>query len=103
VEVSNGELPHSVVSARLTEQRVKIPPGTTLITHEDGTLEVIANGERLSKTVAFRVSPSEYVELIPLFETFTNGSVTQAMRWLLQEDEVRRVIADRVGRFRSPA
>lgn len=54
------------------------------------------NKERLSHTVAFRLTPSEYLKVLPFFESFDGGKGSNALRWLLDQPEVLRLMRDRV-------
>lgn len=78
-----------------------VPAGMEIITHPDGTLEVVASTEIRSKTIAFRLTPTELVNLQPFLDTFPEGSATQAMRWLLAEPGVRALMVVRVASTRS--
>lgn len=50
---------------------------------------------KLTHTLAFRITPSEYLELLPFFETFeTQG---EGFRWLLSRPEVQELMARRVA------
>lgn len=82
---------------------IKIPAGHLLVEQGDGSFEVVASGERLTKTIGFRVTPSEYVDLLPFMETFPNASMAHGLRWLFSDPAVRAVMAARVAAFRSPA
>lgn len=84
-------------------QNIILPPGHSIVTHQDGTIEVVAGGERLTKTLAFRITPTEFVSLQPFIDTFPNGSVTTAMRWLIDQPVVRDEIRRRVTASRTPA
>lgn len=82
---------------------IKIPPGHVLIEQPDGSFEVIASGEKLTKTIGVRVTPSEFVDLMPFMETFPNASMALGMRWLLAHPTVMAAMAERVAASRSPA
>lgn len=51
--------------------------------------------DRLSHTVAFRVTDSEYLELLPFFEAF-EGQASPAIRWLLTHPDVEKAMAEAV-------
>lgn len=52
--------------------------------------------EHLTHTIAFRVSPSEYLDLLPFFEAFETHLGSEALRWLVRHPGVRQVMSDRV-------
>lgn len=57
----------------------------------------VANmNEHLTHTIAFRVSPSEYLDLLPFFESFETRGGSEALRWLVRHPEVRQVMAEQV-------
>lgn len=80
---------------------LRVPPGFKVVEAPDGTVEVVKGDERLSRTVSFRLTPSEYVELMPFIDTFTNGSVTEAFRWLMADPAVKSAMTRRVQSSRS--
>lgn len=88
--------------ASLPAPPLVIPVGYILV-ERDGEWVVERSDERLSKTVAFRLTPSEWAELMPFFDSFPSGSVTTAMRWLLSQEEVRVTTARHVALSRSNA
>jgi hypothetical protein len=50
--------------------------------------------EPYTHTVAFRLTTSQRLELLPFFESCGGGS--EAMRWLLSQPEVQKVMQARV-------
>jgi hypothetical protein len=78
-----------------------VPEGYIAV-ERDGRVIVERSGETLSKTMAFRVTPSTYSELVPFFESFPDGSPTSAFRWLLEHDDVRALMADRIRAQAKP-
>lgn len=80
--------------------QIVLPPGYHMVTKQDGTTAVEPTGEVLTRTVAWRVTPTDYADLKVFFETFPNGSVAQAMRFLMDHPEVRAVMASRVAASR---
>jgi len=74
---------------------IKLPPGMSLRETENG-FEVYVNKEPLTKTVAFRLTASDYVAAMSLVECFPDKSWGAAMRWLLQDATVRAVINERI-------
>lgn len=56
-----------------------------------------STSERLAHTVAFRLTPTGYLDILPFFEAF--GSDSEALRWLLDQPEVQRVIKTRVDEW----
>lgn len=80
----------------MSADNIILPPGFVLIDNPDGTQEVVAMGERLNKTVAFRVTASEYMALLPFFEAFPGGRGSVALRWLVSQPEVMDVIRRKV-------
>lgn len=74
---------------------ITLPPGFRLVETPTGMV-VEPDGERLTHTVAFRLTPSEYLELLSFFEVFSGGRGSEALRWLLAQPEVRDVITRRV-------
>jgi len=82
---------------------IKLPPGMTLRETPTG-YEVVASREPMTKTVAFRLSTSEYTRVMVLVECFPDKSWGAAMRWLLDDDRVKAVMAERIAssfRYRS--
>ena len=50
---------------------------------------------KLTHTLAFRVTPTEYLNLLPFFETFeTQG---EGFRWLLNQPETQALMVRRVA------
>ena len=49
---------------------------------------------RLTHTVAFRLTPGEYLALLPFFEQFERGG-SEGLRWLINHPEVQEVILRR--------
>lgn len=74
---------------------IKLPPGMTLRETPTG-YEVVASREPMTKTVAFRLSTSEYTRVMALVECFPDKSWGAAMRWLLDDDRVKAVMAERI-------
>ena len=68
----------------------------TLVEDGLGGYEVVASKEPMTKTVAFRLPPSEYGTMMTLVETFPERSWGAALRWLISDDQVRSVIAQRI-------
>ena len=91
------------VTNRSDHPDIKVPYGHTIVVGEDGAIEVVATGERLTKTIAFRVTATEQVALLPFFESFPNGSMTTAMRWLLDQPTIKAEMAARVAASRIHA
>jgi len=54
------------------------------------------SGDLLSKTIAFRLSAGHYADIRPFLESFPQRSWAAAMRWLLSDERVRAVMAERV-------
>lgn len=75
---------------------IKLPAGMTLRETPTG-YEVIASREPMTKTVAFRLSTSEYSRIMALVECFPDKSWGAAMRWLLEDDRVKTVMAERIA------
>lgn len=50
-----------------------------------------AVADKRNHTVAFRLTDSEYLELLPFFEA-CQGQPTLAMRWLLSQPETRELM-----------
>lgn len=90
-------------TSRSDHPDIKVPYGHTILVGEDGAIEVVATGERLTKTIAFRVTVTEFVALMPFFESFPNGSMTTAMRWLLDQPAIKAEMAARVAASRIHA
>lgn len=55
--------------------------------------------ERLAHTVAFRLTPTGYLDILPFFETFESAQGSEALRWLLDQPEVQQVIRNRVDEW----
>lgn len=47
--------------------------------------------EKLSHTVAFRVTSAEFLELLPFFEVF-DGQNSVALRWLLTQEQTKETM-----------
>ena len=75
---------------------IKLPPGMSLRETATG-YEVIASKEPMTKTVAFRLTTSEYSRIMALVECFPDKSWGAAMRWLLDDDTVKTVINERIA------
>lgn len=75
---------------------ITVPPGFTVV-NRNGAFFVEHNGERLTHTVAFRLPPSEYLNLLPFFESFPDGKSSIALRWLVNQPEVQAVMARQTG------
>ena len=76
----------------MTTVKITVPPGFTVAELNDNTFYVSATGERLTHTVAFRLPPSEYLALLPFFESFPDSKGSVALRWLICQPEVQAVI-----------
>lgn len=76
---------------------IKLPPGMLLREDGAGGYEVVNSKEPMSKTVAFRMTPSNYTIMLNLMETFPERSWGAAFRWLLNHDTVTDVIANRIS------
>lgn len=76
---------------------LKLAPGLHARQLEDGTTLVEPSGEHKTHTVAFRLTASGKAELMPFLDTFTNGQIGLAMRWLLEHPDVKRVMEERVA------
>lgn len=83
--------------------QITVPPGYDLVHNNDGSVMVVRSNEALSRTLAFRVKPSRYVEMLPFIDSFPKGSITMAMHWLLDHPEVKLAMAQRVAETRQPA
>lgn len=62
--------------------------------------------ERLAHTIAFRVTPTEYLELLPFFDCFAGdggGGSSAGLRWLLSQEATKATIRDRVSTQRTGA
>jgi len=75
---------------------IKLPAGMTLRETPTG-YEVVASREPMTKTVAFRLSTSEYSRIMALVECFPDKSWGAAMRWLLDDDRVKAIMAERIS------
>jgi len=80
---------------------VIVPAGFRLQEAPGGKFEIVRIDERLSETVAFRLTPSERVTLRPFIDSFASGSIGEALRWLVTHPEVRAVMASRVEASRT--
>lgn len=54
----------------------------------------------MKRTVAFRLTTSEYLELLPFFEAF--GQSSGALRWLLSQPETQALIRRAVEEQTAP-
>lgn len=81
----------------MTTPNVSLPPGFNMVETSPGVWQVIPTGERLTKTVAFRLTPSEYLSMLPFFEVFPDGQQSLALRWLMTQPEVQELISARVA------
>lgn len=102
-DITSATSTRSIGSANERAPDTILPPGHSIVTRPDGTIEVVADGERLTKTIAFRVTPTEFVALQPFIDTFPNGAVTTAMRWLIQQPAVKEEMRRQVAASRTPA
>ena len=84
-----------------TKPTIKVPAGMSLIQTDDGW-EIVANREPMSKTVAFRLPTSTYGQMMGLVECFPDKGWGSAMRWLLDDDTVRAVIAKKIAASTKP-
>jgi len=75
---------------------LKVPYGYSVVETKDG-YEVVANGETLSRTIAFRLPASLYADLADLVETFPERSWAAAMRWLVSDSSVNEIISARIA------
>ena len=78
-----------------TTPKVKVPHGFSLIQTPTG-YEVVANGETMTRTVAFRLPASLYADVAELVETFPQRTFAAALRWMLADEEIRRIIKSRI-------
>lgn len=71
-------------------------PNQDLVLDEHDQWRVVTRVERLTNTISFRLTASEYAAVIPFINTFASGS--DAMRHLLFENlKVREVLRERVA------
>lgn len=76
---------------------LKLAPGLQARQLDDGSIYVEQSGERKDQTVAFRVTATEFVQVIqPFVESFPQRQFSVAMRWLLDQPEVKELIERRV-------
>lgn len=80
---------------------IKIPTGMSLVETDTGW-EIVANREPMSKTVAFRLPTSTYGQMMALVQCFPDKGWGSAMRWLLDDDTVRAVIAKKIAASTKP-
>lgn len=81
----------------MTDQpRFELPPGFRLEATQDG-YRVVPAGERNTKTVAFRTTPTEYMRLMSFVDTFPTRQWGDAFRWLLSQPAVAGVMDGRVA------
>lgn len=77
---------------------LQLAPGLHARTLDNGTVYVEPSGEHKDQTVAFRVTASQYAtQILPFRETFPQSQLGIAMRWLLDQPEVRKLIDDRIA------
>lgn len=81
----------------MTVPSIKLPPGMTIVEDGAGGYEVVGSKESMVRTVAFRTTPSTYAAMLPFIETFPERTWGAAIRWLLEDQRVRTVIAERIG------
>lgn len=74
---------------------IRLAPGLHAVTR-DGVTHIEPSGERRDKTIAFRLTASEYLELQPFIDSFPQRQSGVAIRWLLENDDVRKVMAGRI-------
>jgi hypothetical protein len=79
------------------QPEIKVPIGMSLVQMSDGSYEVVANHEPMSKTVAFRLPASTYNDVLAFVESFPDKGWGSAMRWLLSEPDVRAKIATKIA------
>lgn len=86
-----------------TAPNIDVPVGYVLVESEDGGWRIEKSEERLSKSVSWRVTPSEMAMLKPFFDSFPGGKPTEAMRWLVNRPAVRAEMSTRVEESRTSA
>lgn len=74
---------------------IKLAPGLHAVTR-DGITHIEPSGERRDKTIAFRLTASEYLELQPFIDSFPQRQSGIAIRWLLENEDVRKIMAARI-------
>jgi len=74
---------------------IKLAPGLHAVIR-DGITHIEPSGERRDKTISLRLTAGEYLELQPFIESFPERQVGSALRWLLEHDDVRKVMAGRI-------
>ncbi len=85
-------------AAKKSPNPVQLAPGLVARQLPDGTPYIEPSGERKTQTVAFRVTPSTHAQLIaPLVDSFPDGQISTAFRWLLEHPAVAEVIRRKIS------
>ncbi len=85
-------------AANAAAKPIQLAPGLVSRELPDGTTYIEPSGERKTQTVAFRVAPSTHAQLIaPLVDSFPDGQISTAFRWLLEHPAVAEVIRRKIS------
>lgn len=74
-----------------------------LVEDGDGGYEIIKSTETYDKVIAFKTTDEVYASLIPFIESFPQQTISVAMRWLIENDDVREVMRKRVEQMTKVA
>lgn len=67
-----------------------------LVEDGEGGWEMVRTEDRPTKTIGFKVTEEAYAALIPFFEAFHTQTVSEAMRWLIDNEGVKAIMLNRI-------
>ncbi len=74
-----------------------------LVEDGSGGYEIIKSTEVYDKVISFKTTEEVYASLIPFIESFPQQTMSIAMRWLIENDDVRAVMQRRVDQMTKAA
>jgi hypothetical protein len=70
-----------------------------LVEGPDGDFEIVKADRALDRTIGFKVTSEEYAAMLPFVESFHECTMSAAMRWLIEQPEVRDVMRHRIDQM----
>lgn len=64
--------------------------------YREGMRKPIPPNELRRNLVGFKLNDDEYAALLPFFETFQWAPMSSAMLWLMEHEDVKKVIQERI-------